>query len=198
MRGGAVVTGEGVFVFEATDVGDFGDDLGGNEGPDADEGEQARTQRDDPLGDLALEGSFGDGERPDPLDEVRATSIDLVAAAAAADPPDFAVLPADAGTLTIVFSDIENSTLRAVELRDERWVALLDVHNAIVRRQVARHRGTEIKSQGDGFMLSFPSVRSASSCMIDMQRSLAAVARVVSGGQLARSGGRAHGRSHQS
>jgi class 3 adenylate cyclase len=107
----------------------------------------------------------------------RATSIDLVAAAAAADPPDFAALPADAGTLTIVFSDIENSTLRAVELGDERWVALLDVHNAIVRRRVARHRGTEIKSQGDGFMLSFPSARSALSCMIDVQRSLAAVAR---------------------
>jgi adenylate cyclase len=107
----------------------------------------------------------------------RETSIDLVAAAAAADPPDFAALPADSGTLTIVFSDIENSTRRAVALGDERWVALLDVHNSIVRRHVARHRGTEIKAQGDGFMLSFPSARSALSCMIDVQRALAAVAR---------------------
>jgi class 3 adenylate cyclase len=106
-----------------------------------------------------------------------ATSIDLVAAAAAADPPDVASLPADAGTLTIVFSDIENSTLRAVEVGDERWVALLEVHNSIVRRQVTRHRGTEIKSQGDGFMLSFPSARSALSCMIDVQRALTTVAR---------------------
>jgi adenylate cyclase len=113
----------------------------------------------------------------DAEDDPRTTSIDLVAAAAAADPPDFAALPADAGTLTIVFSDIENSTRRAVELGDGRWMALLEVHNSIVRRHVARHRGTEIKAQGDGFMLSFPSARSALSCTVDVQRALRALAR---------------------
>jgi len=105
------------------------------------------------------------------------TSIDLVAAAAVADPPDFAALAADAGTLTIVFSDIENSTRRAVELGDGRWLELLEIHNSIVRRQLARHGGSEIKAQGDGFMLSFPSARRALSCMIDVQRALSALAR---------------------
>jgi class 3 adenylate cyclase len=107
----------------------------------------------------------------------RSTSIDLVAAAAVADPPDFAALPADGGTLTIVFSDIENSTARAVEVGDVRWMELLEVHNAIVRRHVARHRGTEIKAQGDGFMLSFPSARRALASMVDVQRALQALAR---------------------
>lgn len=107
----------------------------------------------------------------------RATSIELVASAAAEDPPDFSALSADAGTLTFVFSDIEDSTRRAVELGDERWVALLEVHNTLIRRHVARHGGTEIKAQGDGFMLSFPSARAAVQCMIDIQRSLAAHAR---------------------
>jgi class 3 adenylate cyclase len=109
--------------------------------------------------------------------EARSTSIDLVAAAAVADPPDFAALPADGGTLTIVFSDIENSTARAVEIGDVRWMELIEVHNSIVRRHVSRHRGTEIKAQGDGFMLSFPSARRALACMVDVQRALQALAR---------------------
>jgi len=110
-------------------------------------------------------------------DMILATSIDLVAAAAAQEPPDLDVLSPEGGTLTIVFSDIEDSTRRAVELGDEKWVALLELHNTLIRRHLARHGGTEIKAQGDGFMLSFPSARSAVHCMIDMQRGLAAHAR---------------------
>jgi class 3 adenylate cyclase len=87
------------------------------------------------------------------------------------------ILPLNSLPAINVFSDIENSTGRGVELGDESWVALLEVHNSIVRRHVARHRGTEIKAQGDGFMLSFPSARSALACMIDVQRALGALAR---------------------
>lgn len=118
-----------------------------------------------------------EGESTSAADDPRATSIDLVAAAAAAAPPDFGSLAADAGTLTIVFSDIENSTQSAIELGDERWVAVLGTHNAVIRRSVARHGGTEIKAQGDGFMLSFPSARRALLCMADVQRALHALAR---------------------
>ena len=110
-------------------------------------------------------------------DPLRRTSIDLVAAAAAADP--LPVSLAAAGTLTIVFSDIEQSTRRAVELGDERWLALLGVHNRLVRRHVERSGGVEVKAQGDGFMLAFPSARAAVQCSIEVMRALAA-----------------HGRSH--
>ena len=107
-----------------------------------------------------------------------ATSIDLVAAAALDSPrPDLHLLAGDGGTLTIVFSDIERSTDRTVQLGDERWLELLTVHNTIVRRHVGRQGGTEVKAQGDGFLLSFPSARRGLRAMVDVQRALAAHAR---------------------
>jgi class 3 adenylate cyclase len=107
--------------------------------------------------------------------DVRSTSIDLVAAAVADEQPPVCI--PDGGTLTIVFSDIENSTSRSAQLGDAAWMEVLSVHNAIVRRQVARFRGTEVKSQGDGFMLVFDSARAAVDAMIETQRALESWAR---------------------
>ena len=76
----------------------------------------------------------------------------------------------DEGTVTIVFSDIEDSTVRATRLGDESWMRALDVHNRILRAQLRRHGGREIKSQGDGFMMSFESARRAVQFAIDAQR----------------------------
>lgn len=104
---------------------------------------------------------------------LRETSIDIVAAAVREEQPDVRAMQDDAGTVTIVFSDIESSTERAVELGDLAWMEVLDEHNKIVRRQVRAHGGKEIKSQGDGFMLSFPGARRAVKAMIEIQRELA-------------------------
>ena len=49
------------------------------------------------------------------------------------------------------------STHRAEILGDQAWYELLSIHNSIVRRQVALHGGSEIKAQGDGFMLTLAS-----------------------------------------
>lgn len=114
---------------------------------------------------------------PEAARRLRASSIDMVAAAAAEDHRDYASLDTDAGTLTIVFSDIESSTERAVQLGDAKWVELLGVHNTIFRRALTRHRGTEIKARGDGFMLSFSSGRAAVQCMSEVQRGLEAHAK---------------------
>ncbi|MGN6780002.1 MAG: adenylate/guanylate cyclase domain-containing protein [Marmoricola sp.] len=65
------------------------------------------------------------------------------------------------GTVTILFSDIEDSTLLNDQLGDEEWVRLLTAHDAIVHGCVARHRGHVVKSQGDGFMIVFPDPASA-------------------------------------
>jgi class 3 adenylate cyclase len=100
---------------------------------------------------------------------------DLVAAAVVDERP--VMVADDGGTVTIVFSDIEDSTTRAVEMGDVGWMEVLKVHNAIVRRQVARFRGTEVKSQGDGFMLTFSSARAALEAMIEAQRALETWAR---------------------
>jgi class 3 adenylate cyclase len=108
-------------------------------------------------------------------DPLRRSSIDLVAAAATVDP-----LPStltSGGTRTIVFSDIEQSTRRALTLGDERWMALLAVHSRLVRRHVQRSGGIEVKALGDGFMLAFPGARSAVLCSIDIMRSVEAHAR---------------------
>lgn len=81
-------------------------------------------------------------------------------------------MPADHGTVTIVFSDIENSTLHAERLGDQAWFDLLSTHNQIIRRQVSAFGGKEIKSQGDGFMLTFPSSRSAVQSMVAVQQDI--------------------------
>jgi class 3 adenylate cyclase len=117
----------------------------------------------------------GSGAPTTPDDDLRRSSIDLVAAAAAADPAP--MVQSGSGTLTIVFSDIEGSTRRAEQLGDEAWMELLGFHNRLVRRQVERAGGYEVKAQGDGFMLAFPSARAAVACSIEVMRALEVHAR---------------------
>jgi pimeloyl-ACP methyl ester carboxylesterase/class 3 adenylate cyclase len=56
---------------------------------------------------------------------------------------------------TVVFTDIVDSTLKAVELGDRAWRQLLADHHALVRRQLVRFRGTEVDTAGDGFFAAF-------------------------------------------
>jgi class 3 adenylate cyclase len=56
---------------------------------------------------------------------------------------------------TVLFTDIAASTATAAEMGDARWRDLLDAHDAMVRRQLLRFRGQEIKSTGDGFLSTF-------------------------------------------
>jgi class 3 adenylate cyclase len=62
---------------------------------------------------------------------------------------------ADRVLATVLFTDISGSTERAAELGDQRWRSLLEQHDAAVRAQIARHRGREVKSTGDGFLATF-------------------------------------------
>src|SRR5204862_4437797 len=99
--------------------------------------------------------------------------IESVAAAGDAEQPNVARLTGDGGTITIVFSDIESSTEMATQLGDTKWFSVLHQHNEIIRRVVEHHKGTEVKAQGDGFMLTFPSARSAVLAMSEAQREFA-------------------------
>jgi pimeloyl-ACP methyl ester carboxylesterase len=56
---------------------------------------------------------------------------------------------------TVVFTDIAGSTQHAVELGDRAWRELLAQHHALIRRQLARYRGREQDTAGDGFLASF-------------------------------------------
>jgi class 3 adenylate cyclase len=65
---------------------------------------------------------------------------------------------------TIMFTDIVGSTKRAAELGDSRWRELLEGHEAIVRRELARHRGREVNTTGDGFLATFDGPGRAIGC----------------------------------
>jgi class 3 adenylate cyclase len=56
---------------------------------------------------------------------------------------------------TVLFTDIVGSTTRAAELGDSAWRSLLTRHHELVRRELARHRGRELDTAGDGFFASF-------------------------------------------
>jgi class 3 adenylate cyclase len=56
---------------------------------------------------------------------------------------------------TVLFTDIVGSTARAVELGDREWRALLERHHAAVRSLLARYRGREVDTAGDGFFATF-------------------------------------------
>src|SRR5260370_9376449 len=66
---------------------------------------------------------------------------------------------------TVMFSDIVGSTERAAAAGDRDWLALLERHNEVVRRELERFRGREVKTMGDGFMATFdgpaPAIRCA-------------------------------------
>lgn len=56
---------------------------------------------------------------------------------------------------TVVFTDIVRSTEQAARRGDQQWCELLDRHDAMVRRQLQRFHGHEVKATGDGFLVSF-------------------------------------------
>ena len=65
---------------------------------------------------------------------------------------------------TVLFTDIVGSTDRAVELGDRAWRDLLARHHAAVRRQLARYRGQELDTAGDGFLATFDGPARAIRC----------------------------------
>ena len=85
------------------------------------------------------------------------TSIDKIERSVRDDRPDVRKASAPDGTVTIVFSDIESSTVLLERLGDTEFLRMLGWHDRIVRDTAEEHRGFVVKSQGDDFMLAFPS-----------------------------------------
>ena len=74
-------------------------------------------------------------------------------------PPDI-----DRVLATILVTDIVGSTERAVAMADRAWRDLLERHHALVRAELARHRGHEINTAGDSFMVAFDGPARAVRC----------------------------------
>ena len=98
------------------------------------------------------------------------TSIVAVADSVQRERPDMAPHAAPDGTVTIMFSDIEDSTVLTERLGDHAWQELLRRHNALIREQLRTHEGYEVKTMGDGFMVAFRSAKKGLDCAIAIQR----------------------------
>jgi class 3 adenylate cyclase/pimeloyl-ACP methyl ester carboxylesterase len=70
----------------------------------------------------------------------------------------------DSVLATVLFTDIVGSTVVAAELGDRAWRELLERHHALVRRELARYRGEEKDTAGDGFFATFDGPARAIRC----------------------------------
>lgn len=73
---------------------------------------------------------------------------------------------------TVLFTDIVASTDRLAEIGDVAWTALLDRHNALVRRELSVYAGEEIGTRGDGFLALFDGPGRAIRCALAVRESL--------------------------
>jgi class 3 adenylate cyclase len=73
---------------------------------------------------------------------------------------------------TVLLTDIARSTQIAAGLGDLEWRDVLERHNTLVRRELARFRGSEIKTTGDGFLATFDGPARAIQCALSLRASL--------------------------
>jgi class 3 adenylate cyclase len=77
------------------------------------------------------------------------------------------------GLVTVVCTDIVGSTRIADSLGDQRWRTVLQDHYAMTRAEAVQHGGTEVKTRGDGLLLTFTSPRRAVQFAVSFQAALA-------------------------
>ena len=75
-------------------------------------------------------------------------------------------------TMTFMFTDIVTSTDLIGLIGDEAWADLLAWHDRTLQAEFNDHGGEVINHTGDGFFVSFPDIRSALECAVDVQRRL--------------------------
>lgn len=90
----------------------------------------------------------------------------------APDPGESAA-PAGYGVRAILFTDLVGHTEMMRRLGDEKGRAVLREHEALTREVLKQHGGSEVKTMGDGFLASFPSVTRGVECAVALQRAFA-------------------------
>jgi class 3 adenylate cyclase len=73
---------------------------------------------------------------------------------------------------TVLFSDIVGSTQMVDALGDRGWRDLIERHHRLVRRELARHRGREVDTAGDGFFAAFDGPARAIHCAASIRDGL--------------------------
>jgi class 3 adenylate cyclase len=79
----------------------------------------------------------------------------------------------DPGIRTILFTDIVDSTALTQSVGDEAAMAMIRMHDTVVRDALAAFGGREVKHTGDGIMASFVSSAGSVKCASQIQRDLA-------------------------
>lgn len=83
---------------------------------------------------------------------------------------------------TVLLTDIVGSSERAAEIGDRRWRELLEAHHALVRRELARWRGHEVDTAGDGFLATFDGPARAIRCACAIRDGLHALSLEIRAG----------------
>ena len=84
-------------------------------------------------------------------------------------------------TVTVMFTDLEGHTGLFESLGSEAVYQLLDDYLSLMKTQVMQHGGRTVKTEGDGLMASFSSVRQAVDCAIQIQQAVSSLARPTGG-----------------
>jgi adenylate cyclase len=107
------------------------------------------------------------------LGAVLTVSLEQLEQAVRRDRPDLSETLAGDGTVTIVFTDIVDSTVLNARLGDHAWREVLRRHNAIIEGATSAYGGKVVQTIGDGSMLAFPSARRAVACAQEIQLGIA-------------------------
>jgi adenylate cyclase len=102
-------------------------------------------------------------------------SLGALSAWAQRERPDLHRVTGEDGTVTLMFTDIEDSTALNERLGDDAWLEVLVTHGKLIRRCVRADHGQVIKTLGDSFMVAFARPSNAASCAIAVQRDLIAL-----------------------
>jgi class 3 adenylate cyclase len=77
--------------------------------------------------------------------------------------------------MSLVMTDIEESTQRLTAVGDAAWDRLLERHHTVTREVVERYRGREVDTTGDGFLLAFDGAARAVHAAVDIRSAVAGI-----------------------
>lgn len=129
------------------------------EGPARDVGKRIRGARLVSIPGNDAWGIFLSPEIPDEIER-------FVTGPPAAEEPDRVLT-------TLLFTDLVEASARVAALGDSEWSRLLDRHHGVVRRELARYRGREVNTAGDGFFSTFDGPARAIRCAAAIRDALA-------------------------
>jgi len=100
------------------------------------------------------------------------TTLDQLLASVVEDDSTIGALGGSEGTVTLVFTDIVDSTALADSVGDQAWAKTVVQHESKIRGITGKHDGHVVKMLGDGSMLAFDSARAAVRAAVEIQQAL--------------------------